>query len=169
MSSASPTNQSGYFRRYIELVKEDQLQDAFVQQSEEIKKLLPSISEQKSTFSYAKDKWTLKEVLQHLIDSERVFTYRAMCIARNEIAILPSFDENDYAKMSNANRRTWESLCAEFIALRKSTLFLYDSFSEDMFELEGQAANNRISVKEIGFIIIGHFSNHQSIIEQRYF
>ena len=168
MSNSSPINQPGYFRRYIDLVKEDELQDAFVQQSETIKNLLPSISEQKSVFSYEVNKWTLKEVLQHLIDSERVFTYRAMCIARNEKALLPSFDENEYAKMSSANRRTWESLCAEFVAVRKSTLFLYDSFSEDMLELVGQAANNRISVKEIGFIIVGHFSHHQSIIEQRY-
>jgi hypothetical protein len=168
MSTVSPTNQPGYFRRYIELVKDGQLQGAFIHQSEEIKKLLSSISEQKSMFSYAKDKWTLKEVLQHLIDSERIFTYRAMCIARNEKAVLPSFDENDYTKMSYANRRTWESLCAEFVAVRKSTLFLYDSFSEDMLELVGQAANNPISVKEIGFIIVGHFSHHLSIIEERY-
>jgi hypothetical protein len=168
MSTISPTNQPEYFRRYIELVKEGQLQDAFIHQSEEIKKLLSSISEQKSMFSYAKDKWTLKELLQHLIDTERVFTYRAMCFARNEKAVLPSFYENEYAKMSSANRRTWESLCAEFVAVRKSTLFLYDSFSEDMLELFGQAANNKISVKELGFLTVGHFSHHQSIIEQRY-
>jgi hypothetical protein len=168
MSNSSLTNQPGYFRRYIDLIKEDELQDAFVQQSELIKNLLLSISEQKSMFSYEDNKWTLKEVLQHLIDSERVFSYRAMCIARNEKAVLPSFDENDYAKMSSANRRTWESLCAEFVAVRKSTLFLYDSFSEEMFELVGQAGNNPISVKEIGFLIVGHFSHHLSIIEQRY-
>jgi len=168
MSTLSPTNQPEYFRRYIELVREDQLQDAFIQQSEEIKLLLPSISEQKSKFSYTENKWTLKEVLQHLIDSERVFTYRAMCFARNEKVVLPSFDENEYAKMSNANRRTWESLCAEFIAVRKSTLFLYDSFSQETLELIGQAVNNKISVKELGFLIVGHFSHHQSIIEQRY-
>ena len=167
-NSLSPTNQPGYFQRYIDQVKEAQLDAAFIQQSKEIKVILPSISEDKSMYSYATAKWTLREILQHLIDSERIFTYRAVCIARKEKAILPAFDENDYAAESNANHRSWESLTAEFVAVRKSTLFLFDSFTSAMLNSKGKAGSNTISVEELGFIIIGHFRHHQKIIEERY-
>jgi hypothetical protein len=167
-NTISPTNQPGYFQVYIDQVKEKQLTTAFIQQSKEIKLLLPAISEQKSMHCYAAGKWTIKEILQHLIDSERIFTYRAVCIARNETSILPGFDENQYAAASNANNRTWESLSAEFVALRKSTLFLFDSFSAAMLDSKGKAGNNTLSVAELGFILIGHFSHHKRIMEERY-
>ena len=167
-SSISPTNQPGYFQRYIDQVKEKQLEAAFIQQSKEIKVLLPCISEDKSMYSYATAKWTLREMLQHLIDSERIFSYRAVCFARKETAILPGFDENDYAAESNANNRSWENLTAEFVAVRKSTLFLFDSFTSAMLDSKGKAGNNSFSVKELGFVIIGHFKHHQKIMEDLY-
>lgn len=167
-NTKSPTNEPGYFKVYIDQVKEKQLNAAFVQQSREIALLLPAISEQKSMYSYATSKWTIKEILQHLIDSERIFTYRAVCIARKDTAPLPGFDENEYAAASNANNRTWESLAAEFVALRKSTLLLFDSFSPAMLDYRGKAGNNELSVAELGFIIIGHFLHHKRIIEERY-
>ena len=167
-SSLSSTNQPGYFQRYIDQVKEKQLDSAFIQQSKEIKLLLPSISEDKSMYCYAAAKWSLREILQHLIDSERIFSYRAVCFARKEIAILPGFDENDYALESNANIRSWESLTAEFVAVRKSTLFLFDSFTSAMLDTKGKAGNNTLSVEELGFIIIGHFRHHQKIMEEFY-
>ena len=167
-SSISPTNQPGYFQRYIDQVKEKQLEAAFIQQSKEIKVLLPRISEEKSMYSYATAKWTLREILQHLIDSERIFSYRAVCFARKETAILPGFDENDYAAESNANNRSWENLTAEFVAVRKSTLFLFDSFTSAMLDSKGKAGNNSFSVKELGFVIIGHFKHHQKIMEEFY-
>jgi hypothetical protein len=167
-SSLSSTNQPGYFQRYIDQVKDKQLDTAFIQQSKEIKLLLPSISEDKSMYSYATAKWSLREILQHLIDSERIFSYRAVCFARKEIAILPGFDENDYALESNANIRSWESLTAEFVAVRKSTLFLFDSFTSAMLDTKGKAGNNTLSVEELGFIIIGHFRHHQKIMEEFY-
>ena len=167
-NNLSITNQPGYFQRYIDQVVEKQLDAAFIQQSKEIKLLLPSISEEKSMYSYAADKWTLREILQHLIDSERIFSYRALCIGRKESAILPGFDENEYAAVSNANHRSWESLTAEFVTVRKSTLFLFDSFTSPMLDTKGKAGNNTLSVKELGFIIIGHFRHHQHIMEERY-
>jgi hypothetical protein len=167
-SSLSSTNQPGYFQQYIDQVKEKQLDTAFIQQSKEIKLLLPSISEDKSMYCYSTAKWTLREILQHLIDSERIFSYRAVCIARKETAILPGFDENDYAFQSNANNRSWENLTAEFVAVRKSTLFLFDSFTSAMLDTKGKAGNNTLSVAELGFIIIGHFRHHQKIMEEFY-
>ena len=167
-SNLSPTNQPGYFQVYIDQVKEKQLAEAFTQQSMEIKTLLPSISEEKSMYSYETAKWTLREILQHLIDSERIFTYRALCFARKDTASLPGFNENDYAVVSNANIRSWESLSAEFVAVRRSTLFLFNSFSAEILDSKGTANNNTFSVTELGFIIVGHFYHHKKIMEERY-
>jgi DinB superfamily len=168
MNNTSPTNQPGYFQVYIDQVEEKDLAAAFSRQSEIIKSFLPAISEEQSTHAYAPGKWTIKELLQHLIDAERVFTYRAMCFARNEQATLPGFDEDDYAAASNANARSWESLTAEFVAVRRSTLFLYDSFTPEMLANIGKASSNSYSVEALGFILLGHFNHHKKVIEERY-
>lgn len=168
MNNTSPTNQPGYFQVYIDQVAEKNLATAFAHQSEIIKNFLPAISEQQSTHAYAPGKWTIKELLQHLIDAERVFTYRAVCFARKEQATLSSFNEDAYAAASKANARSWESLTAEFVAVRRSTLFLYDSFSAEMLASIGKASNNSYSVEALGFILLGHFNHHKKIIEERY-
>jgi len=168
VNNTSPTNQPGYFQVYIDQVTEKNLTTAFAHQSEIIKNFLPAISEEQSTHAYAPGKWTIKELLQHLIDAERVFTYRAVCFARKEQATLPGFDEDDYAAASNANARSWESLTAEFVAVRRSTLFLYDSFSAEMLASIGKASNNSCTVEALGFILLGHFNHHKKIIEERY-
>ena len=168
MSSTSPTSLPGYFQVYIDQVKEKDLPTAFTNQSAVIKDFLPAISEEKSLHSYSEDKWTLRELLQHIIDTERILTYRALCFSRNETASLPGFDENDYAAASNGNNRTWESLSAEFLAVRRSTLFLFDSFTPEMLTRKGIANNNSMSVESLGFILVGHFNHHKRIIEERY-
>jgi len=168
MSSTSPTSLPGYFQVYIDQVKEKDLPTAFTNQSAVIKDFLPSISEEKSLYSYNEDKWTLRELMQHIIDTERILTYRALCFSRNETASLPGFDENDYAAASNGNNRTWESLSAEFLAVRKSTLFLFDSFTPEMLTRKGIANNNPMSVESLGYILVGHFNHHKRIIEERY-
>jgi hypothetical protein len=168
MSNTSHTNQPGYFQIYIDQVTEKNLATAFSRQSEIIKDFLPTISEAQSTHAYAPGKWTIKELFQHLIDAERVFTYRAVCFARNEQATLPGFDEDDYAAASNANARSWESITAEFVAVRRSSLFLYDSFTPEMLARVGKASSNTYSVEALGFILLGHFNHHKKIIEERY-
>ena len=168
MSIQSPTSVPGYFQFYIDEVIEKDLTTAFINQSQIIKDFFPAISEEKSTYAYEAGKWTLKEVLQHLIDTERIFTYRALCFSRKEILVLPGFDENTYAANSAANDRTWESLLDELVAVRRSTLFLFDSFNQEMLQNSGSANTNIFSVEKIGFIIIGHFNHHKKIIEQRY-
>ena len=166
--SSSPTSQPGYFQVYIDQVVEKDLPSAFRNQSQVIYNFLPSISEEKSLHAYAPGKWTLRELLQHMIDTERILTYRALCFARKEAAPLPGFEENDYAAASNGNQRTWESLTAEFVAVRKSSLFLFDSFTPEMLGRTGTANNNTFSVEGLGFIIVGHFNHHKRIIEERY-
>ncbi|MCW3091380.1 MAG: DinB family protein [Ferruginibacter sp.] len=158
----------GYFQRYLDQVKEKDLPEAFSNQSQVIKDFLPSITEEKSMFAYADGKWSLKELLQHIIDTERIFAFRALCFARKEASPLPGFEENEYAVASQANRRSWESLTAEFVASRRSTLYLFDSFTPEMLGQTGVANNNTFSVEQLGFLTVGHFNHHKRIIEERY-
>jgi DinB superfamily len=168
MSKPSLTNYPTYFHRYVEQVPEEDLLTAFQNQSSVIKPFLSKIDEEKSAYAYAEGKWTLKELLQHIIDAERIFNYRSLCIARGETVSLPGFDENDYAARSNANNRKWQDLVEEFLTVRKGTEIMFKSFTDEMLEISGVSNNNPVTVKSIGFISLGHFYHHKKVIEERY-
>lgn len=116
---------------------------------------------------YAPNKWTIKDILQHLIDTERVFCYRALSFARGEAEVKP-YDENNFAQMANAHHRTIEHLLEEAIALRKATILLFNSFSNEMLAKIGMGFKGEYSVHSIGFILGGHQRWHFEIIEERY-
>ncbi|MCK5637544.1 MAG: DinB family protein [Flavobacteriaceae bacterium] len=139
---------------------EDSLQVAF--------NLLKDIDKDKQSFKYADDKWTIKELVQHIIDTERIFNYRALRFARNDKTELSGFDENDFADTSNANRRKFTDLLEEFSALRKSTIFLYNSFDEKTLMLQGNANSSIMSVRALGYVTSGHLLHHLHIIKSRY-
>ena len=168
MPKPSPTSYPGYFQKYIDQVPEQELFAAFDKQLPVIGSFLPALTEEKATYTYAEGKWTIKELLQHITDTERIFNYRALCFARGEKASLPGFEENDYAAHSNANSRTWQSLVDEFLAVRQSTELLYRSFTADALSVSGTANNNAITVASMGFITLGHFYHHKKVIEERY-
>ena len=168
MPTPSPTNALGYFNLYIQQVPETDVLLAFKNQLSIIEKVFNNITEATSTFAYAPGKWTLKEMLQHIIDTERILSYRALCFARGEQANLPGFEEDEYAKNSNANSRTWQSLTEEFLVIRKSIELLFSSFTSTTFVAIGTANNNTISVNEIGLIIVGHFYHHHHVIQTKY-
>ena len=168
MPKPAVTDYPEYFNRYIIQVPENDLDEALMNQSAILPGFLQSVSEQTSMHTYAEGKWTIKELLQHIIDAERIFDYRALCIARKEMNSLPSFDENAYAENSYANTRDWLSLVSEFLNLRKSTRDLYASFSAEMLWHKGTANGKIISPLSLGFITVGHFTHHKKIIEERY-
>jgi hypothetical protein len=168
MNKPSPSDYPEYFKKYIDQVKEDDLMLGFKNQMPAAEAFLQTIDEKLSQRKYAMDKWTIKEVLQHIIDAERVFGYRAMCFARKEKNVLPSFDENSYAASSEANSRNWADLIAEFAAIRKSTEYLYRGFSETTLQAMGKASNYTITVGALGFVIVGHVNHHLRIIQERY-
>jgi hypothetical protein len=157
-----------YFQKYVALVPEDDLITGFENQLPLLKQFLSTITEEKSAYAYAAGKWTLKEVLQHLIDTERIFNYRALCFSRKETVSLPGFEENDYAANSNANARTWQDMVEEFISVRNSTEMLYKSFSAEMLENTGKSNNNPATVNSLGFTTLGHFYHHKKVMEERY-
>jgi uncharacterized damage-inducible protein DinB len=122
----------------------------------------------KFDYRYAEGKWTIKDIIQHIIDTERIFTYRALRISRNDKTPLPGFEENDYVANTNANGRSIQDLLAELSAVRQATLYLFKSFSWEQLERIGTASNNEISVRAIGFILIGHQKHHQKVFQERY-
>ena len=157
-----------HIQPYLDLVEDSNLTDAFDKQNSIITQLLKSITEQQSDYTYAPGKWTLKELLQHCIDAERIFSYRSLCFARKDPNMLPGFEEDDYAANSNANSRTWQSLQDEFFAVRLSTELLFKSFTKEMLNNTGFANNNASSVISIGFLSIGHLAHHINTVRERY-
>lgn len=168
MPKPSPDSYFAYFKKYVDQVPEEDLSAAFSNQLPVITDLLNSITEEKSMYAYDTGKWTLKELLQHMIDTERIFNYRALAIARKETVALPGFDENSYAANSNANSRSWRTLVDEFLAVRQSTQFLYNSFTDEALASSGTASNNPVTVNSLGFTTLGHFYHHKKVMKERY-
>ena len=166
---SQPTTNNSFFERYTSLVKEENLTDAFQHQEATLQAFYDKVTEEKSLYAYAEGKWTLKEMLQHMIDTERIFAYRALAIARKETTTLPGFDENIYAANSNANDRTWASLMAEMKDVRKATQHLFSSFTENMLQHIGKFSSAEGSPNTLGFICVGHVYHHIKIAEERYF
>jgi hypothetical protein len=157
-----------YYHRYINQVPENNLMAAFKNQTDSFIKFLKKIPEAKRNYRYAKGKWTIKEVLQHMIDSERIFAYRGLCIARQEANPLPGFDENDYAANAKPAKRDWDEMIEEFKAVRKSTEILFGSFDKQQLNSTGTASGKPVYVLGIGFIIAGHINHHVNVIKERY-
>lgn len=156
-----------YFSRYIELVKENDVIAALDAQEDMIQHYFEGLKD-KADYAYAPGKWTLKEMLQHIIDTERIFSFRALCFARQETQNIPGFEEDDYAANSHAAGRSWESLCEEIKAVRKSTRFLFESFSKEDYDHSGTANGKATTVVAVGFMTVGHIYHHVNVIKERY-
>ena len=157
-----------WYHRYIAQVEGDDLLLLLNEQLTSFLFFLETLADEKREYRYGPDKWTIKEVLQHILDAERVFAYRALCIARGEKQPLPGFDENNYVTHSKAGKRDWKDLLEEFKAVRYSTTMLFASFDEEQLEATGTASGWTVYVRVIGFIIIGHLNHHLQIIRERY-
>ncbi len=157
-----------FYHKYIDYVMQDDLENAFTQTQKNLIDLLASVPDEKWDYSYAEGKWSIKELVQHLIDAERIFCYRALCFARKDNVALPGFEENNYAKNSKANQRSKESLLQEFQFVQQSSAAMFNSFDKEQLEASGIANNNSIYVSAIGFIINGHALHHKKILEERY-
>ena len=137
-------------------------------QSRSFPEFLAGIPEEKAGYAYAPGKWTIRQVLQHLLDAERIFAYRALRFARQDKTALPGFDENAYAQIAHAEHRSLASLADEFRSVRQSTVQLFQTFGETELEQSGVASGEEIYVGGIGFIIYGHVAHHEEIMRERY-
>ncbi|MGI9138438.1 MAG: DinB family protein [Sediminibacterium sp.] len=138
------------------------------QYHERITESWSAIPLEKINYAYGPDKWTIKQMFQHVIDTERIFAYRALVIARNEPASLLGFDENEYAKNATAVNRNWKDMLTEWRVVRHSTNLLFASFTEDQMKALGTASGQAISVNALGFIIFGHALHHLHVLKERY-
>ena len=157
-----------FYHTYVNRVAEENILEALQYSHDKTSTLLQSIPEAKWGFRYAEGKWNVFEMVQHMIDAERIFAYRALCIARGEKASLPGFDENAYAQNSNADSRSAADLQEEWTAVRQATVLLFKSFNEEQLARTGTANNKPISVNAIGFISAGHVLHHLHILQERY-
>lgn len=157
-----------FYQTYINKAQNVDLKRGLRQSFESVIEFLNTIPEDKLEYRYADGKWTIKEVIQHIIDAERIFAYRALRIARQDQTPLPGFEENDYVPASFANNRSRAQLLADYSAVRQATLSLFDSFTNDMLLQVGIASNSPISVRALGFITIGHEQHHCQVIKERY-
>lgn len=160
---------SEFYKRYIHASAGDStLIEALEICLHDFIKFVQNVPMDKFEYRYAEGKWTIKEIIQHIIDAERIFAYRALRISRNDKTPLPGFDEDEYVKNTDSNSRNLQSLLSELAVVRQSTLSLFNSFSAEQLCRLGTASNNQISVRAIGFIIIGHQKHHQQIFLERY-
>ena len=150
------------------MVEEDDVITALKKSIKKFKKLCKLLNEENTTYKYAEDKWTIKEMLLHIIDTERIFNYRALCFARNEQAALPGFNHDEYVAHSNANNRSLKSIRKEYFAVRKATILLFKSFDKTMLEKVGVMNGNKLSVLGIGFVIAGHQQHHINVLHEKY-
>jgi hypothetical protein len=158
-----------FYMSYIGQVPQTEPIPALEKAAEEIPRFLSLLSEAKGDYRYAPDKWSVKELLQHAIDTERIMAYRALTIARGDTTPLPGFDENSYARIAHTDYRTISDLKSEFQVVRKSTLCLFQNFDESAFRRRGIANDNPITVLALAYIIAGHQLHHFKILRERYF
>jgi hypothetical protein len=157
-----------YYANYIKLVEGEDILKILNDQSKITQDVLNSFSEHKGNYRYADGKWTVKEVVGHLLDTERVFAYRALCIARGEKKSLPGIEQDDYVKEGNFNRRELFELNYEFRLLRESNLLLFRSFAPEMLWKRGFASEASVTVLAILFIIAGHEKHHIKVLREKY-
>ncbi len=168
-SDLQPEEFAGHFATYINQVSSEyNLLEELEISVHRFIKFVQHIPMDKFDYRYAEGKWIIKDIIQHLIDAERIFGYRALRFARNDKTELPGFEENDYVDYANANKRSIQDLLSELAVVRQATLSLFKSFSNEELVRIGIASNKPMSVRALGFIIIGHQNHHQRVFEERY-
>lgn len=152
---------------YIETVIGD-VREELVEQLHSFPDFIRSIPEEKGSFTYAEGKWTVKETLCHILDAERIFVYRALRFARNDMTALSPFEQDEFVAAGRHNERTFESIIDEFVPMRQSHIALFDSFNDVELSRKGMASDRLISVRAFIYVIAGHLNHHRYLLKERY-
>jgi uncharacterized damage-inducible protein DinB len=169
VSQLQSTEYASFYAGYVQAVSDEfSLVEELEISVHRLIKFVQNIPMDKFDYRYADGKWTIKDILLHLIDAERIFAYRALRFARKDMTPLASFDENTYVDVAHANQRSLQDLLTELAVVRQATLSLFKSFSEEDLRQIGTASNHPMSVRALGFVIIGHQNHHQRVFEERY-
>ena len=170
MSIAAPerTEAADYYFTYIDQVGGGDIRRVLAHQIDAVLPLLESVTEEQSRRRYAPDKWSIREVLSHVNDCERLFVFRAMWFARGFDSTLPSFDQNVAIASAGAHQRSWRSHVDEFRAIRGATLAFFQNLADDMWSRQGMASGNPFTVRALAYITAGHVTHHMRILRERY-
>ena len=168
MTRPQTTEAADYYFKYIDLITSDDIVPAFESQLGETLQFLSGISEEQSLYSYAPGKWTIRDVLNHVNDGERLFCGRAFWFARGFTDALPSFDQDVAVRMAHANNTSWAALVEEFKHLRLGTLSFFKSLPDEAWSRSGVASDNPITVRALAFIIAGHLAHHVNVLRDKY-
>ncbi|MBO9151137.1 DinB family protein [Chitinophaga sp. GCM10012297] len=168
MARPSQGDYGAFYETYVSKVQEDDIYEAFRKHTAEVLDFFEKVPAQKLDYAYATGKWTIKQVLQHLIDAERIFAYRALRFARKDYTPLSPFEENDYAAEARVDEREWMDMVEEFQLVRLSSEHLFRSLNEEELQRSGIASGVPVSVLSLGYILIGHAIHHMGIVSERY-
>ena len=165
----APTEYADWFDRYVRLVEDtDDLAELMARQIDETMAFYRGLSEAQAESRYAPDKWTIKEVLGHMCDTERVMQYRALGVARGDAASFPPFEQDDYAKTSRHGERAWSSLLDEFKCIRQSSIHLFRHLDEASLDRVGKVNQQPTTARALGYVIAGHERHHLAILKDKY-
>ena len=168
MNRPETTEYNEYYERYVSKVADGDIVETLEKQPSELKALFENVDEDRGTYAYEEGKWTLKEVLSHLIDGERIFGYRALRISRGDETPIEGFEQDGYIENSNANNRCFAELLEEFDLQRRSNLLLIKNLSDEGSRRTGTASGFGISVRGLVYIMAGHVRHHQGILKEKY-
>jgi uncharacterized damage-inducible protein DinB len=168
MTRPQTTEAAPYYFKYIDLITSEEIVPAIHAQKNETLKFLEGISEEQSLYSYAPGKWTIREVLNHVNDGERVFLGRAFWFARGFQDPLPSFDQDLSVQAAQANQTSWAQLVAEFRTVREATISFFDTLPVEAWSRTGVASDNPVSVRALAYIIAGHVAHHTNVLKEKY-
>lgn len=168
MNRPEKSEYAEYYDRYISLVEENDIVAVLEKQLAELQELFGKISEEKSHYAYGEDKWTIKEVIGHLIDGERIFGYRALRISRNDKTPIEGFEQDGYIENSNFNSTKLSDLAEEMLLTRRAHLIFFKNLSDEAWARTGTASDNPVSVRALAYIMAGHIQHHLNILNERY-
>ena len=168
MARPQPNESAPFYHKYISLAEGNSVSEIVDKYAFDLQEFYNSIPDEKADFAYEEDKWTTKQVLQHVADAERVFAYRMLRICRNDKTPLPAFDENAFVENGFAAQRSLSSLKQEFNSVRAATDIFLLALNDEQVKRTGTASNNTISVNALAYIIYGHLLHHQKILRERY-
>ncbi len=167
MQKPPPNEYAPFAKNYIDLIEEGDILKTLARQADFCATYFGTFADL-GDHQYAEDKWTVKQVLQHIIDAERVFSYRILRISRGDLTPMEGFDENDYADAAPVHQRTVDDITSEFMAVRSSTYALLSSLIPDQWTLTGTASGANVSVRALAYMIAGHCAHHVNILKERY-
>ena len=167
MAQPEPSEYASYYGKYVKLVPEGDVVAAMRSELAQSAALLNGVADRDASICHPPYTWTIKQVVGHLTDCERVFGYRALCFARGDSTPLPGFDENHYARFAESDQRPLRDLAAEFEAVRQSHLYLFQNLPATAWKQRGCANGSDVSVRALAYIIVGHERHHTAIVRQR--